>query len=216
MAWISPIVPIVRTGDKAAKKEPATSTVSRKGPEGKNKRCAKCGELKGIKDFPTHSTSTDGYAAYCRDCKNELAKLRRLRDPLARLRHYTVTRIKNEFPKEKVPADIHTNLEHYLGYKLTELVRALRNDIKAREGISLVKSFMLDYHLDHKKPHSSFKVVEIGDEEFQKCWAIDNLWMIPAKTNLQKGAKQDFFDEEDPEEFEDDDEILEHDYDEEV
>lgn len=116
-------------------------------------------------------------------------------DAGARLRHYIVTRIKNEMPKEKVPADIHTNLEHYLGYKLYVLKKHLRTELKDREGIALVKSFRLGYHMDHKVPHKSFNIQEVGDEEFKKCWHFENLWMIDATINLKKGAKEDFFDE---------------------
>lgn len=153
------------------------------------KRCAKCGQKKPISEFPKHSTSSDGIASYCKECKNGLAKDRRLNDPLARLRHYIVTRIKNEWPKELVPKDIHTNLEEYLGYEIWELKRDLRKKVRAEFGIGLIKSFKEDYHLDHILPHSSFNRGTIGDNDFKRCWAIINLKMIPALDNLQKGKK---------------------------
>ena len=182
-------------------KKPSPSSTPREQPvTAPSKRCAKCGERKILEQYPKHSSSTDGYASYCRDCKNALAKERRIKDPLARLRHYIVTRIKNEFGKAdsqvKVPDDIHTNLEDYLGYKLHALVKHLRQELRERENITLIASFRDGYHLDHRKPHSSFRVQKIGDEAFRACWDIQNLWMIPAKTNLQKGKKQDFFDGE--------------------
>jgi len=155
----------------------------------RRKRCSKCGKLRPISAFPKHSTSSDGYAAYCRECKNGLAKERRFKDPVARLKHYIVTRIKNEFPKEMVPDDIHTNLELYLGYKLFTLQKHLRIELKTREGITLFTCFKRGYHLDHRQPHSSFDQKRIGDDAFKACWAIDNLWMIDGTTNLQKGAK---------------------------
>lgn len=168
----------------------------------RKKRCAKCGEKKETKEFPKHSTSSDGIASYCRDCKNKLAKERRLKDPIARLRHYIVTRIKNEWPKEEVPKDIHTDLEGYLGYRLFELKRALKQDVTERYGISLIKSFKEGYHLDHIKPHSSFQSERIGDDGFVACWAIENLRMIPALENLQKGKKLDFYTDKEKEELE--------------
>lgn len=157
-------------------------------PKVKQKRCAKCGEKKPVEDFPKHGTSSDGRASYCRPCKNGLAKDRRLNNPIARLRHYIVTRIKNEFG-DATPKDVHTELEGYLGYELWELKRSLRIKVRADYGIGLVKSFKEDYHLDHIKPHSSFDIKAIGDEEFKRCWAVDNLKMIPSQLNLQKGAK---------------------------
>lgn len=156
------------------------------------KVCVKCNTQKEIDKFPEHGDGEKG--SYCRVCKNELSKERRIVDVGARLRHYIVTRIKNEMPKEKIPKDIHTNLEHYLGYKLFQLSKHMRLELKEREGITLVKSFRLKFHMDHRVPHKSFNIQEVGDEEFKKCWHFENLWMIDATTNLKKGAREDFFD----------------------
>lgn len=159
------------------------------------RKCKKCGEKLPLNDFPNHGGGRKG--VICKPCKNEFNKKRRQTNAAARLRHYIVTRIKNEAGKHDmpVPADIHTNLEAYVGYKLYELKRALRQDIQDREGITLVRSFKEGYHLDHKRPHSSFAIKSIGDAEFRKCWAIDNLWMIPGAENLKKSDKTDYFDE---------------------
>ena len=184
------------------RKEHPNRSIETSTPKTRKKRCAKCGEKKELSEFPKHSTSSDGIASYCRDCKNHLAKERRLKDPIARLKHYIVTRIKNEWPKEEVPRDIQTDLEGYLGYRLFELKRALRQDVRERYGISLIKSFKDGYHLDHIQPHSSFASERIGDEQFVKCWAISNLRMIPALENLQKGKKLDFYSKEELKELE--------------
>jgi len=158
-----------------------------------HKMCAKCSKKVLISAFPIHSRETGERGAYCRECKNALSKERRLVDAAARLRHYTVTRIKNEWPKEKIPKDIHTGLEDYLGYKLFELKKHLRTDCQERLGISLIKAFKEGYHLDHIKPHKLFPMGTIGDADFKACWAISNLRMIPSLENLQKGAKTDFY-----------------------
>ncbi|MEE9528435.1 MAG: hypothetical protein V3V88_00080 [Dehalococcoidia bacterium] len=141
--------------------------------------------------FPNHGKGEKG--TVCKPCKNEMAKRRRRRDAVARFRHYIVSRLKNEWEEDEIPVDIYSGLEDYLGYKLTALKRHLRLELKEREGITLIKSFELGYHLDHRKPHKSFNMTEIGDAEFKKCWGIENLWMIPAEVNLKKGAREDFF-----------------------
>lgn len=166
------------------------------GSDMRRKTCAKCGQRKTIDQFPKHTTSSDGFASYCKVCKNELNVQRRKKDPVARIKHYTVTRIQNEWPKEDVPGDLYTNLEFYLGYELWKLKAALKKDLKEREGITLQEAFEKKYHLDHKIPHMSFASEVIGDEEFKKCWAISNLWLIPASVNLQKGAQMDFMKDE--------------------
>jgi len=43
------------------------------------------------------------------------------------------------------------------------------------------------WHLDHVTPKSLFKIKEVGDEEFMKCWALSNLQPLWAVDNLSKG-----------------------------
>lgn len=197
MVYIPPIAPLTFNTKPKERKTTEELVLSANNKTttsaSRSKRCAKCGERKDTNEFPKHSSSSDGIAAYCRACKNGLAKERRLRDPIARITHYTVTRIKNEWPKDKVPKDIQTNLEHYLGYRMSQLKKALREDVRTRYDKTLIACFKDGYHLDHIQPHSSFASLEIGDVEFQKCWAIENLRLIPSLENLQKGAKQDFY-----------------------
>lgn len=155
------------------------------------KKCVKCRNKSPIAAFPPHPSSEDGYASYCRDCKNNLAKERRLKDPVARLKHYIVTRIKNELPRENIPKDLQTNIEHYLGYKMRTLVQKLRQDLKEREKKTLFTCFKEGYHLDHIRPHSSFKITRVESQAFKDCWHHTNLRMISATENLKKGAKYD-------------------------
>jgi hypothetical protein len=91
-------------------------------------------------------------------------------------------------------------LEYYLGYRITALVKALGKDLKEREGShrKLRDALNEGYHIDHKRPLSSFNVVilenhvEMVDwEEFKRCWSISNLMAIPAVENLKKGASYD-------------------------
>jgi hypothetical protein len=43
------------------------------------------------------------------------------------------------------------------------------------------------WQLDHIIPHSEFDY-ELGDEQFQKCWALSNLRPLSAKQNIIDGA----------------------------
>ena len=47
-----------------------------------------------------------------------------------------------------------------------------------------------DLHIDHIIPRSSFNFSEYSDDEFKKCWAMDNLQFLPAIENMQKGCKE--------------------------
>ncbi len=45
------------------------------------------------------------------------------------------------------------------------------------------------WHIDHKRPISSFNFNSYNDPEFKECWALDNLQPLWAKENLIKGNK---------------------------
>ncbi|MCK5409727.1 MAG: hypothetical protein KAJ30_05625, partial [Candidatus Heimdallarchaeota archaeon] len=45
------------------------------------------------------------------------------------------------------------------------------------------------WNIDHKRPDCSFNYKSVDDEEFQKCWALDNLRPMDAIENIKKGNK---------------------------
>jgi hypothetical protein len=44
------------------------------------------------------------------------------------------------------------------------------------------------WQVDHIIPHSTFKYLSMEDEEFTKCWSLENLRPYPSKQNLLDGA----------------------------
>lgn len=63
--------------------------------------------------------------------------------------------------------------------------------------IHLEKQFVPDmtwdnygiWHVDHKLPITSFDIQEMGDEEFMKCWSLDNLQPMWGEENIRKSNK---------------------------
>ena len=45
------------------------------------------------------------------------------------------------------------------------------------------------WHVDHKLPITSFDIQEMGDEEFMKCWCLDNLQPMWGEENIRKSNK---------------------------
>jgi hypothetical protein len=45
------------------------------------------------------------------------------------------------------------------------------------------------WHVDHKLPITSFNIQEMGDEEFMKCWCLDNLQPMWGEENIRKSNK---------------------------
>ena len=45
------------------------------------------------------------------------------------------------------------------------------------------------WHVDHKLPITSFDIKEMGDEEFMKCWSLENLQPMWGEENIRKSNK---------------------------
>ena len=45
------------------------------------------------------------------------------------------------------------------------------------------------WHVDHKLPITSFNIEEMGDEEFMRCWSLDNLQPMWGNDNIRKSNK---------------------------
>lgn len=158
----------------------------------KYQKCVKCGEKKQFSEFGLNPGSSTGYQTYCKLCKNALGDRRRKFNLGARLKHHFATRIAMQLG-EKTPENYVKDLENMLGYSFTELKGALSAEIQAREHKTLRQAFDEDYHVDHIRPLSSFKVIgddgEVDWGAFRACWAIPNLRAISSEENLKKGAR---------------------------
>ncbi|HLE87582.1 MAG TPA: hypothetical protein VI727_07935 [Candidatus Brocadiaceae bacterium] len=75
--------------------------------------------------------------------------------------------------------------EDIVGYTLSQLMVHLENNFK--DGMNWDNQGK--WHIDHKKPISSFKYHSYDDDEFRKCWTLTNLQPLWAHDNLTKHAK---------------------------
>jgi hypothetical protein len=170
----------------------STPTILAPTPKERMRKCIKCGERKLLTEFGKHSKDSNELQSYCKACKNGLHKKRMEDNLTARVRHHFATRIASTLGRY-APKKLVQDLETYLGYPMRKLIMALDEELKLREGISLRSAMIRGYHIDHIRPLSSFKVVLDNDvdwDEFQRCWAIENLRAISAQENLAKGAKR--------------------------
>lgn len=46
-----------------------------------------------------------------------------------------------------------------------------------------------EWHVDHKLPITSFNIQEMGDEEFMRCWSLENLQPMWGTDNISKSNK---------------------------
>ena len=118
-----------------------------------------------------------------RENKRNYEKNRKDSDPLYKLVANFRTAIWTVLKESNV--DKYGHYFDILGYTPEELI------------IHLEKQFKDDmtwdnygiWHVDHKLPITSFDIQEMGDEEFMKCWCLDNLQPMWGEENIRKSNK---------------------------
>ena len=118
-----------------------------------------------------------------RKTKRDYERNRKATDPLYKLISNFRTAIyqvlkENNIEKNKSYFDI-------LGYTPEELIIHLEKQFK--DGMTWDNYGI--WHVDHKFPITSFDIQEMGDEEFMKCWCLDNLQPMWGEENIRKSNK---------------------------
>jgi hypothetical protein len=72
-----------------------------------------------------------------------------------------------------------------VGYTLEELISYLESKFKP----GMTWNNYGRWHVDHILPVSSFAFTSVNDEEFKKCWALENLQPLWAEENIKKSNK---------------------------
>lgn len=74
--------------------------------------------------------------------------------------------------------------EGLVGYTLDKLKKHLKKTMP--QGYTWQDFLESKLHIDHIIPISAHNFNQIGQVDFQKCWALSNLQLLPAKENLKK------------------------------
>lgn len=77
--------------------------------------------------------------------------------------------------------------ENLVGYSLKQLYRRLKKTIP--KGYTWQDYLDGKLHIDHKTPVSVFNFEEPEDTDFQRCFALKNLQLLPARENIIKSNK---------------------------
>jgi hypothetical protein len=118
-----------------------------------------------------------------REYKRKYEKHRKDTDPLYKLISNFRTAIYQVLKESNVEKNGH--YFDILGYTPEELINHLEKQFT--EGMTWENYG--EFHIDHKLPISSFNIKEIGDEEFMKCWSLDNLQPMWGEENIRKSNK---------------------------
>jgi len=83
----------------------------------------------------------------------------------------------------------HRHWESLVSYTYKELEKRLKITIPDGYNWQDYITGQTDLHIDHIIPVSAFNFNKPEDIDFQRCWALDNLQLLPAKKNISKNNK---------------------------
>lgn len=118
-----------------------------------------------------------------RQIKRDYERNRKATDPLYKLISNFRTAIYTVLKESNV--DKYGHYFDVLQYTPEELILHLEKQFT--EGMTWENYGI--WHVDHKFPITSFDIQEMGDEEFMKCWCLDNLQPMWGEENIRKSNK---------------------------
>jgi hypothetical protein len=131
---------------------------------------------------------------------SDRAKRLRLTSPLFNLRG-VISRLINNGLKRNKSSKQGKSITKYLPYTVHELKQHLESQFEPwmnwnNWGVYRCEkwddndSSTWTWQLDHIIPHSEFNYTSMDDENFKKCWALENLRPLSAKRNLLEGTRR--------------------------
>jgi hypothetical protein len=118
-----------------------------------------------------------------RENKRNYEKNRKSNDPLYKLISNFRTAIYQVLKENNVKKNGHYfDILKYTPQQLIEHLEKQFSDEMTWDNYGL-------WHVDHKHPISLYNIKEIGDDEFLKCWSLDNLQPMWGSENIKKSNK---------------------------
>lgn len=142
----------------------------------------------------------DEYRKINKDRRNELTRQKRKSDPIFQLRDNVRTIIKLMITKNYGSKN-GSSINNYLQYSIQQLKDHLQSKFEFwmtwnNHGKYDVKTWNDDdsttwtWQLDHIIPQSDLPYASMNDDNFRKCWALENLRPLSAKINSIEGARR--------------------------
>ena len=118
-----------------------------------------------------------------RQIKRDYERNRKARDPLYKLISNFRTAIYTVLKESNV--DKYGHYFDILQYTPEQLITHLELQFKD----TMSWDNYGEWHVDHKLPITHFNISEMGDEEFMRCWSLDNLQPMWGIENIRKSNK---------------------------
>lgn len=118
-----------------------------------------------------------------RKTKRDYERNRKSSDPLYKL----ISNFRTAIYQVLKESNVEKNKSYFdiLGYTPDELINHLEKQFKD----DMTWDNYGIWHVDHKFPITSFDIQEMGDEEFMKCWSLENLQPMWGEENIRKSNK---------------------------
>lgn len=97
----------------------------------------------------------------------------------ARLKNIISSRIRRQINSKKE----NKRTEQILGYKIKDLIKHLEKQFQ--DGMTWENYG--EWHIDHIKPVSFYKIESVDDPLLKECWSLENLRPLWAEENISKG-----------------------------
>jgi hypothetical protein len=118
-----------------------------------------------------------------RENKRNYEKTRKHNDPLYKLISNFRTAIYQVLKESNVEKN-----KHYFDI-LQYTPESLINHLESQFDENMNWENYGEWHVDHKLPITSFNIQEMGDEEFMRCWSLENLQPMWGTDNIRKSNK---------------------------
>jgi hypothetical protein len=118
-----------------------------------------------------------------REYKRKYEKYRKDTDPIYKLINNFRTAIYQVLKENNVQKNGH--YFDILKYSPENLIEHLESKFKD----NMTWDNYGEWHVDHIKPISLFRITEIGDNEFMSCWSLENLQPLWGEENIRKSNK---------------------------
>ena len=160
--------------------------------DSKLKTCAMCKKTLSRSSFCRNKTAFDGLNCWCNQCSQKYRKDHpeyhntkaiklKKQTPTYRISHHMRSLINRSLKDGKRGR----SWEDIVGYNIDTLKQHLKKRFKS--GMSFHNYG--EWHIDHIIPISAHNYEKTCDNDFNRCWSLENLQPLWAQENFSKGAK---------------------------
>jgi len=125
-----------------------------------------------------------------RESKRIYIKSRKKKDPVFKIKQMVSCSIGNIFRHKKISKD--KGVWRHLPYTPEQLKEHLEKQFEpwmSWENHGILDNNKRTWQIDHIIPQSMFVFKSVKDENFLKCWSLNNLQPLEALANIKKGNK---------------------------